>query len=162
MDKNGRPTAESLNRAIKFISSQSGRKNGKVYDVMGVYFRSDEFKEMNSFANLTWKKSLNGETKEYSLLNNNCGDFTTNVLKQDKQILEKSPWFQYAAPYNLIEQYWGIGDYNFIYNYNVGISINFEDETVKYNENSKETSSKQSWWQRFWYGKIFRWSVFIY
>ncbi len=153
MDKNNRPTAESLNKVIKFISEQSGKKKGKVYDASGFYFESDKFDEMNSFAQSRLKENENKERKKYSLLTNNCGDFATDVLKQDDRISKRAPWFQVPDPYSLTKQYRGISDYNFLYNYGIGITINYNDQTTRYDEKEKKTSSEQNWWQRLWYGK---------
>ena len=151
----GRPTAESLNKVVSFIGDRSGTKKekGKEYVAQGAYFRSDKFKEMNEYAQSRLAENSDANREAYSTWSNNCGDFACQTLKQDESIKKKSPLIEAPDPYSLIGQYQSKSDYNLNYKPGTGTTINYNGQTVKYNEQTKQTTSSQSWWQKLWNGK---------
>lgn len=56
--------------------------------------------------------------------------------------------YNMPVPCILIGQYSEKSDYNFLYSYGVGITVNYNDKTVQYEETNDETKTRQSWWQR--------------
>jgi len=147
----GRPTAESMNRVFKTITENSGTTHGKTYEMNGAYFKSDKFNEMNDYAKSKLSENTNPDREKYSTLSNNCGDFATDVLKQDENI--ETPLVENPRPTGLIEQYKANSDYNVTYTPNIGTTVNYPKNTVQYNQNSNQTTTSQNWWQKLWHNE---------
>ena len=79
MDENGRPTLKSLNKTLNVIAKKSFRKKGKIYDLSGAYFEHDDFDGMKKYAEERKAQGTKGDP--YSVLTNNCGDFTCEVVQ---------------------------------------------------------------------------------
>lgn len=146
----GRPTAESMNTVFKKITEMSGTTHGKTYEMSGAYFESDKFDEMNDYAKSKLKENSNPDREKYSTLSNNCGDFATDVLKQDKDIT--TPLIEDPRPTGLIDQYKTNSDYNVNYKSGTGTTVNYPESTVQYNQNTNQTTTTQNWWQKLWHG----------
>jgi hypothetical protein len=99
--KDGKPTVESLNKVMKQISDKAGH-GGKIE---GAYIKSDKFKEMNDYAQDRIKENSNPEREEYNLMNNNCGTFTNDVVKQDEEVSEEAPTVIDPRPNSMIKEY---------------------------------------------------------
>ena len=152
LGEDGRPTAESLNKVLSFISGRSGTKKGKEYEAQGAYFESDKFKEMNDYAKSRLEENSDPNREEYSTFSNNCGDFACETLKQDETIKKKAPLIEAPDPYSLIGQYKSRSDYNLEYTSGTGTSVYYDEKTAKYDEKTKKTSTSQTWWQKIKYG----------
>lgn len=82
--KTGKPTQESINKVLGQISEKAGH-GGKI---QGTYVEGD-FNKMNNYAQEKLKESnpqyeeYNKDRKPYTLSGNNCGTFSSDVLKQD-------------------------------------------------------------------------------
>lgn len=150
LGSDGRPTAESMNTVFKTITEKSGTTHGKTYEMTGAYFESDKFKEMNDYAKGRLGENTNPDREKYSTMSNNCGDFATDVLKQDESI--KTPLVEDPRPTGLIEQYKTTSDYNVTYTSGQGTTVNYPENTVQYNQSTNQTATSQNWWQKLWYG----------
>lgn len=139
LGKDGKPTAESMNEVFKTITEKSGTTHGKTYDMTGAYFESGKFKEMNDYAKDRLKENSNPNREEYSSMSNNCGDFATEVLKQDESL--KTPLVEDPRPRGLIEQYKTTSDYNVTYTPGSGTTVSYPGNTVQYNQSTRQTTS---------------------
>lgn len=95
------PTQESLNKVLKQISVKSGH-GGKIE---GAYIKSDKFKKMNDYAKGRMQDNSKPDREEYDLLDNNCGDFAEDVVKQDENVAEDAPTIIDPRPNSMIEEY---------------------------------------------------------
>ncbi len=123
--KTGKPTQESLNKVFSEISEASGQ-GGRI---QGAYIEGD-FDVMNDYAQKKLKESnpqyseYNKDREPYSLTVNNCGTFAADVVEQDQNVEEKSPWILIPTPDNIAEEF----------------QDNFPD--VNYNPNTNTTTSE--------------------
>lgn len=101
IDKSGKPTLESLNKVMKQISDKAGH-GGRIE---GAYIESDKFKEMNDYAQSKMKENNNPNREKYSLMNNNCGTFANDVVKQDEEVKKEAPTIIDPRPNSMIEEY---------------------------------------------------------
>jgi len=99
--KDGKPTIESLNKVMGQISDKAGH-GGKIE---GAYIESDNFKEMNSYAQDRKAENSDTNREEYSLTDNNCGTFATDVVKQDKNVDKNAPKIIDPRPNSMIKEY---------------------------------------------------------
>lgn len=97
--KDGKPTTESLNKVLKFISKKSGH-NG---DIVGAYIISNKFKEMKTFSEQKIKENKNPKRKEYSITSNNCATFAEEVITQDETV--DKPHIFINSPRNVVDEY---------------------------------------------------------
>ena len=151
LDEDGRPTAESLNKTLAYISEKSGHGQ----KIEGAYFQSDKFQEMNNYAQKLYKQS-NTEFKEYdpnrtpySITGNNCGTFACDVANQDEDL--NTPWIIDPRPVSIGDEY----RENFTpidYNPGEGTEVEYDERTVKFDSKTGETSSSQSLMQTWLYG----------
>ena len=100
VDKNGTPTAESLNVTLQSVSEQAGH-GGRIE---GAYVKSDKFDEMNNYAKEKMSENSNPDRKEYSLLKNNCGTFALDVLKVDDSVKGKAPSIIDPRPSSIVKE----------------------------------------------------------
>lgn len=103
--KDGKPTAESLNKVMGEISEKAGH-GGRIE---GAYIESDKFKEMNDYAQSKKAENNDPNRKEYSLMSNNCGTFAADVVKQDPEVKKKAPTIIDPGPNSSVKEY----QYNF-------------------------------------------------
>ena len=101
INENGEPTKESLEKVLKEISDTSGQ-GGRIE---GAYIKSDEFDLMKEYAEQRLKSNNDPHRKGYSLFNNNCAPFATEVLSHDQKVKEQSPLFKSPRPTQLIKQF---------------------------------------------------------
>lgn len=101
MGKDGMPTQKSLDKVMKQISDKAGHE-GKIE---GAYVKSDKFKEMNDYAKGKMSENSNPDREEYNLMNNNCGTFAEDVVKQDEEVAEDAPTTIDPRPNSMIEEY---------------------------------------------------------
>ena len=101
MDKNGKPTVESLNKVMEQISDKAGHGT----KIEGAYVKSDKFKEMNNYAEEKLKENSDSKREGYNLLTNNCGTFATDVVKQDEKVAKEAPITIDPRPNSIIENY---------------------------------------------------------
>ncbi len=101
MGKDGKPTAESLNKVMGEISEIAGH-GGRIE---GAYIESDKFKEMNDYAQSKKAENNDPDRKEYSIMNNNCGTFATDVVKQDPEVKKKAPTIIDPRPNSIVKEY---------------------------------------------------------
>ena len=80
-------------------------KAGKGGRVEGAYIESDNFQQMNDYAKDRQRDNSNSSRKSYNLLTNNCGTFSNDVVKQDKDIDKKLPVIIDPRPNSMIEEY---------------------------------------------------------
>ena len=97
--KDGKPTNNSLNKVLKQISDNSGNHG----DIEGAYILSNEFQEMNDYANSRMLENNNPDREAYSFLNNNCATFAEDVITQDKRVDKPSRIIN--SPVNLVRKY---------------------------------------------------------
>lgn len=144
--ENGIPTAESLNNVLQKISKTSGK--GQVLE--GAYVVSNEFDAMNNYAKGKLSENNDPNREPYDIMTNNCGTFADDVVKQDASV--NAPKIVDPRPVSIIDEYQS----NFTpvsYNPNSGTTIKQTNQTVNYDNQTKTTQTKQSWWQKFWYGE---------
>ena len=101
MGKDGKPTAESLNKVMGEISEIAGH-GGRIE---GAYIKSDKFKEMNDYAQSKKAENNDPDRKEYSIMSNNCGTFATEVVKQDSEVKKKAPTIVDPRPNSIVKEY---------------------------------------------------------
>ena len=99
--KDGKPTVESLNTVMGQIS----KKAGHGIKIEGAYVKSDKFKEMNDYAKEKMQNNSNPKREEYSLMDNNCGTFATDVVKQDDKVEKEAPSTIDPRPNSMIDEY---------------------------------------------------------
>jgi hypothetical protein len=75
-EKTGKPTEESLNKALKVISDKSGHGTESTW----TYIKDDHFKEMNDYAAGRMKENQNPNRDSYDHFSNNCGHFMQDVI----------------------------------------------------------------------------------
>ena len=97
--KEGRPTLESLNKVLKYISRKSG-DNG---DIEGAYIKSNAFDIMMKYAEDVRAEANNPDRKPYNILKNNCATFAEDVIGQDESI--EKPTIFIHTPVNTVEAY---------------------------------------------------------
>lgn len=97
--KDGRPTIASLNKVLGQLSKRAG-EGGRI---RGAYIVSDQNKEMEEYADKKEAENKDPNRKEYSLMNNNCGTFASDVVDQDEDV--KKPWIVWPAPNNIVSDY---------------------------------------------------------
>lgn len=100
LDDDGRPTTESLNKVLGFISEKSGKGA-----VSGAYIESDDFDAMNNYAKDLLNQSDDPDREPYNILNNNCGTFGCDVLDQDPNVSKESPGIVDPRPNSIIDEY---------------------------------------------------------
>ena len=135
IDNSGQPTNESLNNVLRFISRKAG-KNGRID---GAYIKSDSFDEMNEYAKSKMNESNFGnpnykkERKPYNLINNNCGTFTVDVIKQDPSV--DIPWIVNTTPNNIVSEFQEEGNARVLYSPDTNsttIGVGNETDAKKY------------------------------
>lgn len=99
IDKNGKPTQESLQKVMKQLSDKSGHGG----DIEGAYIISDKFNEMNEYAKNKLSENSNPNRKKYSILSNNCATFAEDVITQDKSV--DKPNIIINSPINIVDEY---------------------------------------------------------
>ncbi len=99
LDKDGKPTIESLNNVLGEISKGAG-KGGRI---LGAYIKSDQFDAMNNYANEKLKENKDPKRDPYSLNSNNCGTFGADCINQDKTV--DQPTIINPTPMNIIDEY---------------------------------------------------------
>jgi len=99
--KDGMPTQKSLNKVMKQISDKAGH-GGRIE---GAYIKSDKFKKMNDYAKGKMKENSNPNRKEYNFMNNNCGTFAVDVVKQDKEATKDAPSIIDPRPNSIVNEY---------------------------------------------------------
>jgi hypothetical protein len=99
--EDGMPTQESLNKVMGQISDKAGHEGR----IEGAYAKSDKFKEMNDYADGKMKENSNPDREAYNLMNNNCGTFAEDVVKQDEKVAEDAPNIIDPRPNSMIEEY---------------------------------------------------------
>ena len=87
IDKNGKPTTESLNKVMGELSKKAGQ-NGRID---GAYIESDKYENMDKYATIKENENSNPSRKTYSLTGNNCGTFAADVVNQDENVNKKAP-----------------------------------------------------------------------
>ncbi len=97
----GKPKTESLNKVLGEISEKAGQ-GGKIE---GAYVESDKFEEMKSYAESRQADNNNSDREEYSLTDNNCGTFATDVIKQDADAKKKAPSIIDPRPNSMVKEY---------------------------------------------------------
>jgi hypothetical protein len=86
---------------------QISKKSGHGTRIEGAYVESDNFDEMNDYAQQKVKEKDDPKRKPYSLASNNCGTFACDVLNQDPQVESKSPSIADPRPNSIIQEYQG-------------------------------------------------------
>jgi hypothetical protein len=81
-------------------------------------YAKTKFKESNPYKGNT---SYNKNRKPYSLFNNNCGTFATDVINQDESV--DQPWIVNPAPVNIVDEYQEEGNAQVIYNPNTNTTV---------------------------------------
>lgn len=99
--KDGKPTAESLNKVMAELSEKAG-KSGRID---GAYIDSNDYKGMKTYAEDKKSENTNPDRKSYSLTGNNCGTFAADVVKQDEQVKEKAPGIADPRPNSIVGEY---------------------------------------------------------
>lgn len=92
---------------LKDISNKAGQSGY----ILGAYFESDQFDAMEKFAQTKLKESnidlhdqtYNKDRTPYSLTDNNCGTFASDVINQDKNV--KNPWWSIKTPTNMVDEF---------------------------------------------------------
>ncbi|EOA51290.1 hypothetical protein [Bacteroides salyersiae] len=101
IDKNGKPTTESLNKVMGELSKKAGQ-NGRID---GAYIESDKFENMDKYATIKENENSNPSRKTYSLTGNNCGTFAADVVNQDENVNKKAPIIVDPRPNSIVEEY---------------------------------------------------------
>ena len=101
IDKNGKPTTESLNKVMGELSKKAGQ-NGRID---GSYIESDKFENMDKYATIKENENSNPSRKTYSLTGNNCGTFAADVVNQDENVNKKAPIIVDPRPNSIVEEY---------------------------------------------------------
>ena len=101
IDKNGKPTTESLNKVMGELSKKAGQ-NGRID---GAYIESDKFENMDKYATIKENENSNPSRKTYSLTWNNCGTFAADVVNQDENVNKKAPIIVDPRPNSIVEEY---------------------------------------------------------
>lgn len=144
--EDGKPKVESLNNVLAQISKTSGK--GQILE--GAYIESDNFNVMNDYANRKLMENSDENRTPYNVLSNNCGTFANDVIKQDKSV--NAPNILDPRPVSIIDEYQS--DFTSIsYDPQKGTAIKYDNKTIKYNTQSNQTVTSQSWWQKLWYGR---------
>lgn len=95
----GKPTSTSLNTVLAVLSNAAGQ-GGRID---GAYIPSDKFKEMNDFAKERLAQNSNPNRETYGLLENNCGTFASDTVRQDPNV--SRPWIINPSPVNIVSEY---------------------------------------------------------
>ena len=101
IDKNGKPTTESLNKVMGELSKKAGQ-NGRID---GAYIESDKFENMDKYATIKENENSNPSRKTYSLTGNNCGTFAADVVNQDENVNKKAPIIVDPRHNSIVEEY---------------------------------------------------------
>lgn len=101
IDKNGKPTTESLNKVMGELSKKAGQ-NGRID---GAYIESDKFENMDKYATIKENENSNPSRKTYSLTGNNCGTFAADVVNQDENVNKKASIIVDPRPNSIVEEY---------------------------------------------------------
>ena len=99
--KDGMPTQKSLDKVMKQISDKAGHGG----NIEGAYIQSDKYDEMKGYAEGKLKENSDPTRKEYSLMNNNCGTFAEDVIKQDEKVAKEAPSTIVPRPNSMINKY---------------------------------------------------------
>ncbi|WP_291585799.1 hypothetical protein [Bacteroides sp.] len=99
--KDGRPTLTSLNKVMGELSKEAGQ-NGRID---GAYIESDNFENMNKYAETKKKENSNPNRKAYSLTGNNCGTFAADVINQDEKVNKTAPSIVDPRPNSIVGEY---------------------------------------------------------
>ncbi len=117
MGKDGRPTNESLNVVMQYLSHVSGHDG----NIEGAYIISDKFTEMNEYAKSKLFENGNQNREKYSITSNNCATFAENVITQDKSV--DKPNIIIPSPINIVDEYQEEGNARVQYNSKTNTTI---------------------------------------
>jgi RHS repeat-associated protein len=104
-DADGKPTTESLNKALGKISEKSGQ-GGRID---GAYIISDQYGAMKDYADRRYNESnpgnpsYNKDRDPYTLSGNNCGTFAEDCINQDPSVDQPNVWVK--SPSNIVSEY---------------------------------------------------------
>lgn len=99
--EDGKPTKESLNNVLKYISHVAGHGG----PIEGAYVESEEFDAMNNYAQSRMDENTDIKREEYNILNNNCSTFAEDVLKQDRDVEDKIPLSKLNIPNGIVKKW---------------------------------------------------------
>ena len=100
IDKQGKPTVESLNNVLSVLSEKAGQGGS----IEGAYIKSDKFVEMNQYAKSKMSENYNLNRKKYSLINNNCATFALDVLEQENKVKDSTSNIWIKSPNNIVNE----------------------------------------------------------
>lgn len=104
---------------------------------------------MNNYAQEKLKENTDPNRKPYSIIGNNCGTFACDVIEQDENL--DTPIIIDPRPVSIVDEYQD--EFAPVrYNPQKGTTIEYNERTETFDKGTKETISKQSWWQKFKHG----------
>ena len=95
--KYGAPTPASLQKTLGEISSKAGH-SGRI---AGAYVKSDNFNDMQSYAEGRMEQNTNANREGYSLTSNNCATFATGVVNSGEPTFNSSS----VVPTNAVDDW---------------------------------------------------------
>jgi hypothetical protein len=98
--RNGKPTAESLQRVYSSLSANSGH-HGRI---RGAYIESDKTEEMKRYAESKIRENSDPQREEYGVFTHNCATFASEVVQTDPNVRHPTVVFD-NSPNNMVDEY---------------------------------------------------------
>lgn len=98
--RNGRPTEESLQRALAGVSQVGGHGG----PIVGAYIQSERFQEMNRYAQSRLAENSNPSRESYSIVTCNCATFARDVVNVDPAVARPTIVIN-TSPVNIVDEY---------------------------------------------------------